>query len=46
MRIMELNKYCNLLVSGRWSTKDPKDLQTLALVGVSKKLKDDSNNAS
>ena len=35
---MALNKYNNLLTSGRWSTKDPKDAHILALVVVAQKL--------
>ena len=38
---MVLKKYDNPLTSGRWSTKDSKDAQILALVGVAKKLMDD-----
>ena len=43
---MYLNKYKNLPTSGRWSIKDPKDAQILALVGVSQKIVDDSNKSS
>ena len=39
---MYLKNYNNLLTSGRWSTKDPKDSQILALVLVSQKLAYDS----
>ena len=46
MRDTELNKYNDILVSGRWSTKDPKDAQILALVVVTQKLADDSNKSS
>ena len=35
---MELKKYNNILTSGRWSTKYPKDAQILALVGVAQKI--------
>ena len=51
VRSMDLNNYNNLLTSERWYTKDTKDAQILALVGVaqnladeSKKLFDKSNN--
>ena len=43
---MALKKYNNPLTSGRWSSKDPKDSQILALVGVDQKLADDLNNSS
>ena len=35
VRSMDLNKYNNILTSERWSTKDPKDANILALVIVS-----------
>ena len=34
IRAMALKKYNNLLTSGRWYTKDPKDAQILALAGL------------
>ena len=40
---MDLKKHNNILTSGRWSTKDPKDDHTLYLVGVAQKLADDSD---
>ena len=40
---MELNNYNNLLTSGRWSNKDPKDSQILDLLVVAQKLADYSN---
>ena len=40
VRTMALKKYNNLLTSGKWSTKDPKDAQILDLVGVAQKLSD------
>ena len=43
---MALNKYNNLLTSGRWSTKDPKDAQILDLVGVAQKFADKTNKSS
>ena len=43
---MALNKYNNLLTSGRWFAKDPKYSQILVLVGVAQKLMDDSNKKS
>ena len=43
---MELNKYNNLLTSGRCTNKDTKEDQILDLVGVGKKLADDSNKSS
>ena len=46
MMNMALKKYNNLLTSGRWSTKDPKDAQILDLVGVAQKLSDDLNKSS
>ena len=46
MMNMALNKYNNLLTSGRWSTKDPKDAQILDLVGVAQKFADKTNNSS
>ena len=39
---MALNKYKNILTSGRWHTKDTKDAQILALVGVAQNLAYDS----
>ena len=41
-----MNKYNNLLTSVSWSTKDPKDAQILALLGVAHKLMDDHNKSS
>ena len=46
VRDMALKKYNNLLTSGRWSNKDPKDTQILALVGVAQNLADDSKKSS
>ena len=46
VRSMGLKKYNNLPTSGRWSTKDPKDAQVLALVGVTQKIADDSTKSS
>ena len=43
---MDLNKYNNLLTSGRWYIEDPKSAQILALVGVSHNIMDDSKNTS
>ena len=43
---MSLNKYNNLLDSGRWSNKDTKDAQILALVGVDQNISDDSIRSS
>ena len=43
---MVLKKYSNVLTSGSWSTKYPKDSQILALVGVSQKLMNDSKKIS
>ena len=43
---MALKKYNNLLTSGRWSNKDTKDDQILALVGLAQNLADDSKKAS
>ena len=42
VRDMSLKNYNNLLTSGRWSTKDPKDSNILALVGVAQNLADDT----
>ena len=42
VRYIDLNNYNNLLTSGRWSTKYPKDDKILALVGVYQKLADGS----
>ena len=41
MRDMDLKKYNNLLTLERWSNKDPKDDQILALVGVTQKIADE-----
>ena len=41
VRDITLKKYKNLITSGRWSTKDPKDAQILALVWVDQNLSDD-----
>ena len=38
--------YSNLLTSGRWFNKDPKDDKILALVGVAQKIVDDSKKSS
>ena len=46
VRSMYLKKYNILLTPGRWYTKDPKDSQILALVGVAQKLADDSKKSS
>ena len=46
VRAMALKKYNNLLTSGRWSNKDPKDYHILYLVGVDQKLADDSKKSS
>ena len=43
---MSLKNYNNLLTSGRWSTKDPKDAQILDLVGLDQKIADDSKKLS
>ena len=43
---MLLKKYNNLLTPGRWSNKDPKDYQILALFGVAQKLSYDSKKSS
>ena len=43
---MSLKKYKNLFTSGKWSYKDPKDAQILALVVLSQKLVDDSKKSS
>ena len=43
---MPLKKCNNLLTSGRWSNKDPKDDHIMDLVGVAQKLSDDSNKSS
>ena len=40
--VMDLKNYNNLLTSGKWSTKYPKDAHILALVGLAQKLADDS----
>ena len=45
VRDRALNKYNNLLTSGRWPNKDPKDAQIPYLVGVSQKIADDSNKS-
>ena len=42
---MDLKKCNNLLTSGRWYSKDPKDTQILDLVGVVQKLADDSKKS-
>ena len=42
VRAMALNNYNNILTSGRWSKKDPKDSQIPALVEVAYKLSNDS----
>ena len=34
VRDMSLKKYKNLIIYGIWSTKEPKDAQITALVGV------------
>ena len=43
---MDLKNHNNLLTSGRWYNKDPKDGQILSLVGVAQKLANNSNNPS
>ena len=43
---MSLKKYKKILTSGRWSTKDPKYDQILALLGVYQKLVDESKKSS
>ena len=43
---MALNKYNNLLTSGRWSTKDIKYFQILSLAGVAQKLAYESKISS
>ena len=42
---MVLKKYKNLITSGRWYNKYPKDDQILALVGVAQKLAYDSKKS-
>ena len=39
-------KYNNLLTSGMWSNKDPKNVQILAIAGVDQNLADDSKKSS
>ena len=46
VRDMDLNHYNNLLTSKRWSTKETKDAQILALVGVAQNLADDYKKSS
>ena len=46
VRAMVMNNYNNLLTSGRWFNKDPKDDKILALVGVAQKIVDDSKKSS
>ena len=43
---MSLIKYNKLLTSVKWSNKDPKDAQILALVVVAQNIADDSNISS
>ena len=43
---MALKKYNNLLNSGRWSAKDPKDSHILTLLLVAQNLTDDSKKSS
>ena len=43
---MDLKKYNNLITSGRWCTKDPKDAQILTPVVLDQKLVDDSKKTS
>ena len=43
---MDLKRYNNLLTSGRWYNKNPKDAHILALVRVYQKLADDSKKSS
>ena len=43
---MYMKKYNNLLTSGIWSNKDPKDAHILSLVGVAQNLEYDSNKLS
>ena len=42
---MTLNKYNNLLTSGRWYTKDPKDAQILSQVGLTHNLMESKNTS-
>ena len=42
MSSIALKKYKNLITSGRWFNKDPKDSQILSLVGVAQKLSENS----
>ena len=46
VRDLDLNDYNNLFNSGRFSNKDSKDDQILALFGVAQKLADDSKKLS
>ena len=43
---MALTNFNSLLISGRWSNKDPKDAQILTLVEVAQKMADESNKLS
>ena len=43
---MVLKRYNNLLTPWRWSTKDSKDAQILALVGAEQNLADDYKKPS
>ena len=46
VRAMALKNYNNLLTSGMWSNKYPKDSHIMALVGVSQKLADNPKKSS
>ena len=46
VRSMALKKYNQLLTSGRWSNKDPKDDPILDIVWVEQKLADGSKKSS
>ena len=45
VRAMVLDKYNNILTSERWSNKDPKYAQILALVGVNQNLVENSKKS-
>ena len=46
VRAIGTNKYNNFLSSGRWSNKDSKDAQILAVVGLDQNLSDESKKLS
>ena len=46
MRAVALKNYNNLLTSGMWFNKDPKDSHIMALVVVAQNLADESNKSS